>query len=137
LILAHAAVAARSCADCKRYVYNDGPGEDHSQVLRPDRHGRRTLPMARPVGQPTPCWTCPKVPAGADPVPDSAREFTPQLWRTWMHNRGCKAVGRWPDDPIVVEHAREVAEVEAAIERSRWATVEALARLAATFLGAR
>lgn len=131
-MLLHPARAARSCRDCRRYVYNDGPGEDGSQVLRPGPGGLRTLPMVRPPGQPTPCWQCPKIPTGRPPVPESASEFTPKLWKVWTHYVRCKAVGRFPDDPIVFEHAGLLRDVEDQVERGRWASLEGFIRLLAS-----
>ena len=93
--------------------------------------------MERPPGQPTPCHKCPKIPEGEPPSPESALELTPQLRKVYAHYRRCKAVGRFPDDPLVDEHAAIVAEVEESIEAGRWKMVELGIKLLATAGGSR
>jgi hypothetical protein len=91
LALLHPRVAARPCDECRRWQYlPDGT------VLT--RGGR---PVPRPAGAPTPCRTCPKVPPGAPPVPESAVELGDQLQRAWEFYRECRAVGDFPADPLV------------------------------------
>ena len=51
MLLYHPEVATRSCADCKRWVY-----DDKGEVQK----GRDGQPMKRPVNSRTPCRTCPK-----------------------------------------------------------------------------
>lgn len=85
--------------------------------------------MPRPPGMPTPCHTCPKIPAGQLPVPENARELTPQLLKVYRHYRRCKAVGRFPvqphgEDALVVDHAALIAGVERAIEDGKFRRLE-------------
>lgn len=103
----------RSCAACERHVYRD----DGTPQLR----GGLLVP--RPPGTPTPCHKCPKVPAdlragGADwkACRAAAVDPTPATRKALALYRRCKAVGRFPDDPIVAECAAAVADVERAVE---------------------
>lgn len=76
---------------------------------RVTRGGR---PIARPKGSKTPCYMCPKIPPGEDPVPANACELTDQDWQTVQHFRECRAVGRFPDDPRVRLHASILSAAE-------------------------
>lgn len=103
----------RSCAACERHVYRD----DGTPQLRGG------LPVPRPAGTPTPCHKCPKVPAdlrasGADwtACRAAAVDPTPRTRRALAFYRRCRAVGRFPDDPLVAECAATVADVERAVE---------------------
>lgn len=69
------------------------------------RVARNGKPIARPKGSKTPCYMCPKIAPGDDPVPENACELTDDDWRVVQHYRECKAVGRFPDDPRVRMHA--------------------------------
>lgn len=83
----------------------------------------------------TPCAECPKIPArvigedgkeipklpaNAIKLRPHAVELTPRLVAAWLHYRECRAVGQFPDDPIVRSNAAEFrrAEDEAAESRS-------------------
>lgn len=117
-------MAARSCGECKAFVFQDDG--------RPmTRAGRR---VRRPLGVLTPCRSCPKVPADAPPYPESAVEFGPTEWAVYQHYRECKAVG-WqvPDvvDPLVKLHAGLLAQVEESTE-----AVRSEARVLAVLAGA-
>lgn len=80
-------------------------------VTRGDRH------LPRPAGAPPPCRACPKVPPGVEPRPENAVEATDQARRCYEHYRECRAVGSFPDDPLVRHHARVFRDVEDAAER--------------------
>lgn len=68
------------------------------------------LPVLR-VG-PTPCQECPKIPVGA---PQKTREHAIELsdknYQAWQHYLECRAVGKFPDDPIVRRNARVLRDV--------------------------
>lgn len=103
----------RSCAECERHVYRD---DGSPQV-------RGGLLVVRPAGTPTPCHKCPKVPAdlrasGADwkACRAAAVDPTPQTRRALAFYRRCRAVGRFPDDPLVAECAAAIADVERTVE---------------------
>ena len=109
-------LAARSCADCAQYVY----GADGEVVRRPARTG---LPVLRRPGEGPPCRTCPKVPAGADPRPESAVDLSARNRRAYQFYRECRAVGRFPADAAVAHVAAVVRGVEEAVEAARAAGV--------------
>lgn len=112
LVLLHPEVAARPCGDCRKYQYDDrGPGR-----MGP-RMGRRGNPLPRPPGTPPPCWMCPKIAPGDDPRPENAQELSPHNERAYWHYLECRAVGHFPDDPLVRSHAAVVAAAERHAER--------------------
>lgn len=114
LVLLHPTVAARSCDDCRKYVYEDGPKGFGGRLLR------RGLPVLRPRGTATPCVLCPKQPEAVAPherTPDTAVELSPHNWRAFAHYRECKAVGHFPDDPIVRRNAALIADAERLADR--------------------
>lgn len=119
-MIRHPAFYALSCGDCEKWLHVDGI------VTR-----RVGLPVARPKGVITPCHTCPKT---ADaPVRDRrhATEPTDRSRRVLRHYRECRAVGRFPDDPIVRRNAGLIREVEDALAAAR---LDALADLGAVLL---
>ena len=101
----------RPCAACERFVVQ----ADGSAV----RDRRTGLPMLRPKGVPTPCGQCEKVPAwarraGLD-VPELRKlavEMTPRNRAAWRFYRECRAVGAFPDDPLVRWAAVLIRDVE-------------------------
>lgn len=104
---------------------------------RPARSGKQ---VRRIPGEPTPCSTCPKIPAGVAPVRENAREFDERLWKVWRHYLGCKALGRfpvqtWGEDPLLFQHARMLAEVERMYQESLARRLE-MTLLQATFMTA-
>lgn len=108
LAIAHPEVASRDCEDCLRFVYNDDPS--HAE------HGQRVMvrgePLKRTAQVPTLCQLgrCPKG------TPEESRELSEANRQAWSHYRRCRAVGRFPDDPVVARNAEviESAEAEAA-----------------------
>jgi hypothetical protein len=75
------------------------------------------LPIARPAGVPTPCHKCARIPAGELPIRDNAIELSDRNWRAYEHFLECRAVGLWPDDPIVKRNARILREIHDEAER--------------------
>ena len=114
-MLLHPEVAARTCADCQTYLYDDKPDRF---ALEPVRRGGERVKRI-PLVQLPMCQWCPKVPEGAPPVPASAVELSDRNAGAVLHYRRCKAVGRFPVDGIVEEHAAVVAHVEAEAELAR------------------
>lgn len=108
----------RSCSTCAAYRMR----EDGSFVL--DK--RTALPLARGPAEPTPCHKCPKVPAaarklGMDPADlrKLAADLTPADRAAWAFYRRCRAVGRFPDDPLVGWYAELLRGVEDAAAAAR------------------
>ena len=51
--------------------------------------------------------------------PDAGIELTDQNWLAYQFHQECKAVGRFPGDPIVRRNAAIIESVERDIDRSR------------------
>lgn len=95
----------RACGDCRKWVYEDGdgvPGEKRGLPVL--RQGER---LDRPLGSPTPCYKCVKVPDSVRRVEESAgRRVTsrdaiePDDWHRLVVERvmECHAVGSFPAD---------------------------------------
>lgn len=108
LAILHPEVAFRDCEHCRNWLYNEH-GENAGQIAE-----WRGEPYRRPPGVPVPCKTsrgCPKV------SPDAGVGLSPQNLRAYLFDRGCRAVGRWPDDPIVRRNARIIQDAEAEARR--------------------
>lgn len=112
LILLHAGIASRSCADCQKYLYYDRGSEDFG--ARVERGG---LPVLRPKGVKTPCEWCPKIPPGEAPIPANAVELSDKNLLALIHYRECRATGDFPDDPIVRRNAALIRGAEDVAER--------------------
>lgn len=97
----HPEVATRDCADCLRHVYDEATGE---RVLH------RGRPVPRPAGTDAPCRLphvgCPK---GS---PEDSRSLDPRDLRVWLFDLECRAVGRFPQDPLVARHAALIRAAE-------------------------
>lgn len=109
IVLFHPAWAA-SCKACLAFSRgNDG-------IFRYDFKGN---PYPRPSGVPTPCRVCPKVPdyskavtTNADDLRATATELTPENRKAYERYKEFKAVGRFPDDPLVNWYSGIIREVE-------------------------
>ncbi len=113
LWLQHPLWAARSCDDCKKYLYReDGSRMDRGRV--PFR-----LPVLRAPGTVLPCHSCPKIPLDA---PERhwkhAIELSDKNAAAWRHYRQCAAVGRFPVDALVERHALLLATLLDDVARS-------------------
>lgn len=75
------------------------------------------------------------MPEGARPRPESAVELSPRNVRALLHYRRCKAVGRFPADPIVERNAAVIAHVEAEARDWRQRADQAAALAALTAAG--
>jgi len=114
-------VARLSCDDCARYWVRT---EDWSVVRRPARFG---LPMLRPAGTVTPCVKCPKTENSPVRTREHAVELSEQNWQAYEFYLQCRAVGSFPEDPIVRRHAMLIRQVYDSFERSQ--TMEPMAAL--------
>ncbi len=79
-----------SCADCKRFMYTD-------RWTLVKRCGQ---PVTRQPSTPTPCYKCPKIPAGKEPRPEHATEMTAKEWQALELYLQVKAGAPMPDDAI-------------------------------------
>jgi len=112
LAITHPTVAFRDCGDCLRYQYDERTGKRETN--------RDGTPKKR-VGKP-PCkyvvdtrtneTRCPKG------TPEDDCSLTDQNLQAWLHYQECRAVGQFPDDPIVRQNARIIQSVEDQLDRS-------------------
>lgn len=96
----HPEVAWRDCGHCQKYTYDEDTG-------LPDIH--RGQPLLRDRAERAPCRTKRGCPKGTPELPRSLSERNLLCYRHYLR---CKAVGRFPDDPLVAYHARLIMEVE-------------------------
>lgn len=91
-----------SCAHCEKWWKK----ADGSYQFR--RPLQLQIVAERPKGCPTPCTTCPKVPAGVrmaattwQEARHAAVEVSEQTRQTLEFFKRCRATDRFPDDPLV------------------------------------
>lgn len=114
-----------TCADCKQWLHHvDGP-----LAWRPVEKGGQKF--RRPLGTLPPCGSCPKIPEGAAPIPESAIELSQKNLRAYWHGEECRATGVWPDDPIIRRNAAILMRVREFCETFRRDRTTLLASLAA------
>ena len=111
LILHHPHVAARSCFTCKTYIHDDSPTRMGEIVMLAGK------PVPRIADQNPPCRWCPKIPKGAEPVPENAEELSERNWLAYQHYLECKAVGKFPGDSMVRRNAMLIRQVEDSARR--------------------
>lgn len=104
LRLLHPEVATRDCGHCQEFVYDEDSG-------LPVLFNGEPLPRD---GQLPPCrrGKCPKG------TPENSVELRPHNWLCYTFYRRCAAVGKFPDDPLIAEHAAIIREAE----RTAWET---------------
>lgn len=102
LILFHPDRAERSCHDCQTYRYvEDRSLPEYGKVeMRGGFHK-----VTRDRGEFPPCASCPKIAKGDLPHPSSAQELSERNKQAYQHWQECRAVGKFPDDPIVRRNA--------------------------------
>lgn len=109
LLLLHPEVAARSCEECRMYLFHD-KGPDFGPPV--ERGGKR---IKRAPGQRPPCSTCHKQPddvPAQERRPETAVELSPKNWQAYVHYLECKAVSQFPTDPLVRRNAFLIRQVE-------------------------
>lgn len=112
LILLHPEVAGRSCDECQQWLFDDKADKFATKPF--ERKGHR---IPRPAASKPLCFACPKQPADVpdnDRSPDTAVEVAPPVWEAWQFFQECRAVGQFPDDPLV----RKAAAICAAAEKT-------------------
>jgi hypothetical protein len=112
----HPVVAARSCDDCRKWLYADKPDDFARKPV--ERNGKV---VARPPGTRLACSYCPKQPAAVperERRPETAVELSEKNWLAWQFYRECRAVNQFPDDPIVRRCAGIIRTAEDAAERT-------------------
>lgn len=109
MLLFHPKVSKLSCDDCTRFLT-----VDFEIVRRPAFTGN---PEPRPVmkgGQlyPTPCHKCPKIPKDSPKERKYAYEISSKNLQAYFHYLECRAVGSFPEDPIVRRNATIIRGVQ-------------------------
>jgi hypothetical protein len=102
----------RSCAVCQQFMHEDGRGVMGEIATRGGK------PIPRVPGTKTPCAICPKIPPGAEPRPENAADLTGRPAAAYQHYLECKAVGDFPNDPIVRHTAVLIRQAEESCERA-------------------
>lgn len=112
LLFTHPKYATRSCIACRKYVFNEETGN-----VERDRNGN---PEERPAGIKLLCelpgpfegTCCPKG------TPKSNIALSDQNWLAYQHYQECRAVGQFPDDPVVRRNASIIRQIEDAQHRN-------------------
>lgn len=104
MILAHPEVAYRDCSHCRAWQY-----EENGQVKI--HHGK---PLKR-IGK-VACELPKGCPKGTHENPI---ELTEENWEAYIHYQECRAVGVFPDDPIVRRNARIIRRIEDSREAAK------------------
>jgi len=96
----HPKVAFRDCRDCQKYVYDEETGERELWRGKPYERPKNTKPPCGYAGEyENGTSACPK----GNPI--SGNGFMKISYRVYHHYLRCDAVGRFPDDELVAEHA--------------------------------
>ena len=111
---------------CEKWLYES----DGAVTKRRDGKGG-WVPIPRPKragGLPgkTPCETCPKIPRDSIKDRHHAIEMTAESRQVLEHYLRCRAVGKFPDDPLVMRDAAVIRSVFDACERDDRARFERL-----------
>ena len=103
-------IAFRDCAHCLVFQYD----EDDGKVLK-NKFGEL---FKRPPGNLPPC----KIRGiGCDKgTPEEQRQLSDKNRMAYWHYLQCRAVGRFPDDPIVERNAAIIRQVLDAHEHEKW-----------------
>jgi len=93
LVLFHPEVAHRDCQHCLKYLYDEKTG-------KPRQHQEDFVERLATI--PAPCRTKSGCPKG---TPENPKTLSLKNMYAYQHWRECKAVGDFPNDPIVRRHA--------------------------------
>jgi hypothetical protein len=110
---------SRSCVDCATWLYDDS-----GAVTK-----RCGVPNRRPKGAATPCHKCPKIPDGEVAVRENAIELSEKNMQAYRHYLECRAVGEFPDDPIVRRNARILRQIHDEAEQRPLYNLMAMLRM--------
>ena len=103
----HPEVAFRDCEDCQKWVYSEKTGERETK-------GGEYVPRYQGVKPP-----CGYSRGCVKEAPESNIALTEQNLQAWRYIRECRAVGRFPDDPIVRRNASLVEWAEQSVRDGR------------------
>lgn len=117
LILAAPRVAFRDCEHCQKWTYDEDTG-------KPIKTGGNTGRLVRRRKGTAPC----RLPdAGcAKGSPEESKELTPENRAAYRHYLECKAVGEFPDDPIVRRNAGIIRNMEEVVAREKESEFQSL-----------
>lgn len=108
-MLLHPLVAGRDCRHCLKYRYDEKTG-------KPETRRRSDEPIERDDMTPAPCRTHKGCPKG---TPEDSKALDDRNWQAYQHHLECKAVGSFPDDPIVRRNAMLIETVREQVEQLR------------------
>jgi len=91
-------VAIRDCKDCKKYLYDEDTG---LQMIGLDG----ITPRRRPPGVKVMCETRTGCPKG---TPENPKTLSEKSESIYAYYRECKAVGVFPDDPMMRHYAATI-----------------------------
>lgn len=104
-------VANRDCDHCQKYCYDERTGK---VMLAGRDHGP---PLPRPKGNLPPCRLsgvgCPKG------TPENPLTLNAANEECYQHYRECRAIGQFPDEPIVRRHAAIIRGIEDGVARAQ------------------
>lgn len=109
LLLLHPLVAWRDCEHCLKYRYDEKTGKPETQ-----RRSEELIP--RDEAFPALCRTAKGCPKG---TPEQSKALTEQNLQAYEHHMECKAVGQFPDDPIVRRNAMLIEAVREQVAEFR------------------
>ena len=115
LLMQHPQVATRDCKFCQEVLHDETTGKPVQ------RAGHL---VQRHAGCPPPCRMHKGCPKG---TPEKPKSLSERNMMTYQHYLECRAVGIFPDDPIVRRNAQIIRMAEDEVERSRQITPEFLA----------
>lgn len=109
LVLTHPELP--SCQDCQQYIYD----EDWRPSLR------RGLPVVRPDNCGPPCYRCPKIVRGSEPIPANAQQLSHRNAQVLEYFYLCRAdtTGLLPRDRLVLRHNAILQRVHEQVQSQR------------------
>jgi hypothetical protein len=108
LLLTHPRIADVDCGHCLEVIYDFDPqSKGYAQPVKSRKKDGSYY--RRHAGAPPPCRTERGCPKG---TPERSRALTPQNQAAYEHYLECRAVGQFPDDPIVRANAAVIAAAE-------------------------
>lgn len=113
LVLQHPEIAAIDCGHCQEYFYDFDPKSKQFGKPRRKHNGTDDL-RKRDWSCPAPCRTPLGCPNG---TPEQPKRLTATNEQAYRHYLECRAVGQFPDDPIVRRNAAIIRDAEDAVNQ--------------------
>ena len=102
-------VAFRDCVVCQDVLFYEAPDDNAGEMVM--RGGK---PVKRHAKLPPPCRTKIGCKKG---TPENPKSLSEKNQQAYQHYRECRAVGVFPDDPIVTQNAAVIRGLEDMRER--------------------